>query len=58
MYTVLVVSIIIVIVILVLAVGTTSKAYNYKHTVDPLENDPYTDQEPPVAESSQQQNNE
>lgn len=45
MYTVLVVSIIIVIVILLLAALTTSKAYSYKHTVDPLENNPYLNQD-------------
>ena len=38
MYTVFVVCIVIVIVVLILAVITTSKAYSYKHTVDPLEN--------------------
>ncbi|WP_079510163.1 YtzI protein [Mesobacillus jeotgali] len=38
MYTVLIISIIIVIVVLVLSVLTTSKAYQYKHTVDPIEN--------------------
>ena len=41
MYTVLIISVIIVIVVLLLAVLTTSKAYQYKHTVDPLENNPY-----------------
>lgn len=45
MYVVAVICIIIVIVVLLLAVGTTSKAYTYKHTVDPLENNPYLDQE-------------
>lgn len=40
MYTVFVVCIIIVIVVLLLAVLTTSKAYSFKHTVDPLENNP------------------
>ncbi|MDN3018140.1 YtzI protein [Paenibacillus sp. BSR1-1] len=45
MYTVFVVCIIIVIVVLLLAVITTSKAYTYKHTVDPLENNPNVDQE-------------
>lgn len=43
MYTVFVVSIIIIIVVLLLAVVTTSKAYSYKHTVDPLEDKPYVD---------------
>jgi hypothetical protein len=38
--TILVVSIVIVFVVLLLAVLTTSKAYSYKHTVDPLDNNP------------------
>jgi uncharacterized protein YpmB len=37
MYTLFVVSIIIIIVVLLLAVLTTSKAYSYKHTVDPID---------------------
>ena len=37
MYTVLIISVIIVIVVLVLSVITTSKAYQYKHTVDPVD---------------------
>jgi hypothetical protein len=37
MYTVLIISVIIVIVVLVLSVLTTSKAYQYKHTVDPVD---------------------
>lgn len=41
MYTILVVSIIIIIVVLLLAVITTSKAYKFKHTVDPLDDNPY-----------------
>lgn len=45
MYMIFVVSIVIVIVVLLLAVMTTSKAYSFKHTVDPLENNPYMDQE-------------
>ena len=36
MYTVLIISVIIVIVVLVLSVVTTSKAYQFKHTVDPV----------------------
>ncbi|MDP4163508.1 MAG: YtzI protein [Bacillota bacterium] len=35
MSTILVVSVIIVIIVLLLSVITTSKAYTYKHTVDP-----------------------
>jgi ABC-type uncharacterized transport system permease subunit len=45
MYVVAVICIIIVIVVLLLAVGTTSKAYTYKHTVDPLESNPYLEKE-------------
>jgi cell division protein FtsL len=33
---ILVVSVIIVLVVLLLAVVTTSKAYTYKHTIDPI----------------------
>ena len=43
MYTIFVVCIVIVIVVLILAVLTTSKAYSYKHTVDPIENNPNFD---------------
>jgi uncharacterized protein YneF (UPF0154 family) len=45
MYPVFVISIIIIIVVLLLAVVTTSKAYSYKHTVDPLEDNPYINNE-------------
>ncbi len=45
MTIVLIVSIIIVFVVLLLAVLTTSKAYSYKHTIDPLENNPHGTQE-------------
>jgi uncharacterized protein YpmB len=37
MYTVLIISVIIVIIVLVLSVVTTSKAYQYKHTVDTID---------------------
>lgn len=37
MYTIVVISVVIVIVVLVLSVLTTSKAYQFKHTVDPLD---------------------
>jgi hypothetical protein len=47
---------VIVIIVLILAVGTTSKAYTYKHTVDPVENNPYLDQEK-ENEHEQDQNN-
>jgi uncharacterized protein YpmB len=39
MYTVLIISIIIIIVVLVLSVVTTSKAYQFKHIVDPIHSD-------------------
>jgi Ca2+/H+ antiporter len=55
MYVVAVVCIVIVIIVLFLAVGTTSKAYTYKHTVDPIENNPYLDQEK-EQKSDQDQN--
>jgi uncharacterized protein YxeA len=45
MYTILVVSVIIIIVVLLLAVITTSKAYKFKHTVDPLDDNPYLQNE-------------
>jgi len=45
MYTVLVFCIVIVIIVLLLAVLTTSKAYSYKHTVDPLEDNPNKEEE-------------
>jgi cell division protein FtsL len=41
MLTVLIISIIIVFIVLILAVTTTSKAYTYKHTVDPIEENPH-----------------
>jgi uncharacterized membrane protein len=34
--TILIISVIIVLVVLLLAVVTTSKAYTYKHTIDPV----------------------
>jgi uncharacterized protein YneF (UPF0154 family) len=45
MYTILVISIIIIIVVLLLAVITTSKAYSFKHTVDPLDENPQLNNE-------------
>jgi cell division protein FtsL len=44
-YTVLIISLIIVALVLVLSVVTTLKAYQYKHTVDPLENNPHLQSE-------------
>lgn len=41
MLTVLIISIIIVFVVILLTAVTTSKAYQYKHTVDDLEENPY-----------------
>lgn len=45
MTVIFIVCIVIVIVVLLLSVLTTSKAYSYKHTVDPLENNHHLDQE-------------
>ncbi|WP_409251742.1 YtzI protein [Bacillus sp. SCS-153A] len=42
---VLVISIILIFVIILVSVLTTSKAYGYKHTVDPIENNPLIDNE-------------
>jgi uncharacterized protein YxeA len=55
MFTILVICIIIVIIVLVLSVATTSKAYQYKHTVDPLDNNPPHLQN---KNSSHQENND
>lgn len=54
MYTIFVVSIIIIIVVLLLAVITTSKAYSYKHTVDPLDDNPYLNNEKNVDDEKKQ----
>lgn len=45
MLTVLIICMVIVLVVLLLAVVTTSKAYSYKHSVDPLENNPHLENE-------------
>ncbi|WP_082816485.1 YtzI protein [Geobacillus thermoleovorans] len=45
MYWTLVVCLIIAAVVLALAVVTTSKAYTYKHTVDPLPNERGSEQQ-------------
>jgi cell division protein FtsL len=45
MSAIFVVCIVIVIIVLLLSVITTSKAYSYKHTIDPLENNPHLNQE-------------
>jgi uncharacterized protein YxeA len=55
-YTIFVVSIIIIIVVLLLAVITTSKAYTYKHTVDPLEDNPYLNEKEKTEEVDEQKN--
>jgi uncharacterized protein YpmB len=54
MYTVLIISVIIVIIVLVLSVVTTSRAYQYKHTVDPIDsNDPSASNEETTLASAQ-----
>ncbi|MBO8178675.1 YtzI protein [Aeribacillus pallidus] len=40
-FTVLVISIIIIFLVILLSALTTSKAYQYKHTVDPIDNNPH-----------------
>ncbi|WP_072578776.1 YtzI protein [Bacillus weihaiensis] len=45
MKIVLIISIIIVLIVLLLSVMTTSKAYQYKHTVDPIKKDPESSSE-------------
>jgi uncharacterized MAPEG superfamily protein len=54
MFTILVICIIIVIIVLVLSIATTSKAYQYKHTVDPLDNNPHLQNK---DENAQENNN-
>ncbi|MEH6995327.1 YtzI protein [Neobacillus drentensis] len=55
MYTIFVVSIIIIIVVLLLAVITTSKAYSFKHTVDPLDDNPYLNDKDHTNEEEEKQ---
>lgn len=44
MTAIFIICMIIVIVVLLLSVLTTSKAYSYKHTIDPIENNPHLEQ--------------
>ncbi len=44
MFKILIITIIIIAVVLILSLVTTSKAYDYKHTVDPLEEDDQNEQ--------------
>lgn len=39
--TIIIIAVIIVIVILLLSIITTNKAYQYKHTIDPIEDNPH-----------------
>lgn len=55
MLTVLIISIIIVLIVLILAVTTTSKAYTYKHTVDPIKDNPHLQSN---EDEEQKKNNE
>ncbi|GIN60031.1 hypothetical protein J27TS8_00240 [Robertmurraya siralis] len=52
MLTVLIICIIIVFVVLLLSVLTTSKAYSYKHSVDPLEDNPHLNQDRDTDQSN------
>ncbi|WP_449622657.1 YtzI protein [Robertmurraya sp. Marseille-Q9965] len=51
--SVLIICIVIVIVVLLLAVLTTSKAYSYKHSVDPIENNPHIEKDEEKDKSSE-----
>lgn len=52
--TIIILSIVIVIIVLLLSVITTNKAYQYKHTVDPLEENPHLSSKPDEQNNSQQ----
>ena len=52
---VLVISIILIFVIILVSVLTTSKAYDYKHTVDPIENNPHIDNDEDKKEDETKQ---
>lgn len=52
---VLVISIILIVLIIVVSVLTTSKAYDYKHTVDPLEGNPHIDNDDDPNKSEDKQ---
>ncbi|MED1206068.1 YtzI protein [Heyndrickxia acidicola] len=41
MTTIIIVGVLIVLLVVVLSWVTTSKAYAYKHTIDPIENNPH-----------------
>ncbi|WP_108672227.1 YtzI protein [Peribacillus acanthi] len=41
MMYILVIAIIIIFIVLILSVLTTSKAYDFKHTVDPIDDNPH-----------------
>lgn len=45
MVALFVIGFVIIFIVLILSVVTTSKAYSYKHTIDPLENNPHLPQE-------------
>ncbi len=53
MITIIVTCMVIVLVVLLLSVLTTSKAYSYKHTVDPIENNPHLNND---SQASQENN--
>ncbi|MGD6968803.1 YtzI protein [Rossellomorea vietnamensis] len=52
---VLVISIILIVIIILVSVLTTSKAYDYKHTVDPIENNPHLDNDDDPHKSEDKQ---
>ncbi|HYK72742.1 MAG TPA: YtzI protein [Pseudoneobacillus sp.] len=55
MITILIISIVIVLVVLLLAVGTTSKAYQFKHTVDPIKPEILKNEEPEINKQKDSQ---
>ncbi|PAQ14543.1 YtzI protein [Bacillaceae bacterium SAOS 7] len=44
MTTVLIIAIVIVIAVLIFTIMSISKGYQYKHTIDPIENNPHLQQ--------------
>ncbi|WP_077247145.1 YtzI protein [Pseudobacillus wudalianchiensis] len=51
MVIIMILSVIIIAVVIALSVFTVNKGYAFKHTVDPLENNPHLQQEPDKKES-------
>ncbi|WP_456273581.1 YtzI protein [Bacillus sp. AK031] len=54
---ILVISIIIIFIVILVSVLTTSKAYTYKHTVDPIDNNPNLNHDEEQDENADQGEN-